>query len=129
MNRSISDHPVPAIGLDLDGCIDEAPTFFGPLSQLWPAAVYVITYRRNFERARDYVNSFDIRYDELILVNRFEDKATVIREKGITVYFDDQDEMLMHVPEGVTVLKVRNGGNFDFQSRQWLYSNVTGREI
>ncbi|MCA9063101.1 MAG: hypothetical protein KDA96_08580 [Planctomycetaceae bacterium] len=118
-----------AIGLDLDGCIDEAPEFFARLSQLWPGHVYVITYRRDFDRAKQYVDTFRIRYTELILVQRFEDKATVIREKQIGVYFDDQDEMLMHIPESVTVMKIRNGGNFDAQSKQWLYSAVTGRQI
>jgi hypothetical protein len=37
--------------------------------------------------------------------------------------------MLMHIPKGVTVLKIRNGGNFDFESRKWLFSDVTGRVI
>lgn len=118
-----------AIGLDLDGCIDEAPHFFAPLSHLWLGDVYVITYRRDFAKAKEYVESFQIRYTELILVERFEDKATVIADKNISVYFDDQDEMLMHIPDDVTVLKIRNGGNFDPMSRQWLYSTKTGRQI
>jgi len=112
----------PSLGFDLDGCIDEAPAFFRPLSEIWPAPVYVITYRRDFDKAKEYVDSFAIKYAEIILVQRFEDKAVVIREKNIGVYFDDQDEMLMHVPENVTVMKIRNGGNFDFEAKQWLYS-------
>ena len=120
---------IPAIGLDLDGCIDEAPDFFTPLSRVWPGKVYVITYRRDYEKAKSYVDSFDIEYDEVILVQRFEDKATVIAEKKIGIYFDDQDEMLMHIPVNVTVMKIRNGGNFDPDTRQWLYSSVTGRQI
>jgi hypothetical protein len=120
---------VTAIGLDLDGCIDEAPGFFAPLSQIWPGHIYVITYRRDHDKAKQYVDSFNIRYTELILVQRFEDKATVIADKNIGVYFDDQDEMLMHIPVGVTVMKIRNGGNFDADSRQWLYSSITGRQI
>lgn len=35
----------------------------------------------------------------------------------------------MHIPEDITVLKIRNGGNFDAESRQWLYSAATGRQI
>jgi hypothetical protein len=35
----------------------------------------------------------------------------------------------MHIPEGVTVLKIRNGGNYDFESRKWLFSDQTGRMI
>ena len=37
--------------------------------------------------------------------------------------------MLMHIPESVIVLKIRNGGNFDFNTKQWLFSQITGREI
>ena len=112
-----------------DGCIDEAPDFFGPLSNVWPGKIYVITFRRDYDQAVDYVNSFGIRYDEIILVNRFEAKAEVIAAKNIGVYFDDQDEMLMHIPDTVTVLKIRNGGNFEFDTRQWLFSSTTGRAI
>ena len=127
MRSSDSSHP--PLGFDLDGCIDEAPAFFRPLSEIWPAPVYVITYRRDPDRAREYVDRFGIRYDEIILVQRFEDKAVVIREKNIGVYFDDQDEMLMHIPENVTVLKIRNGGNFEFKTKQWLYSGATGHQF
>lgn len=120
---------VPAIGLDLDGCIDEAPHFFAPLSHLWPASVFVITFRRDYGKAKQYVDTFGIRYSEIILVSRFEDKAIVIKDKSIGIYFDDQDEILMHIPDDVVVMKIRNGGNFDSKSRHWLYSKVTGRQI
>jgi hypothetical protein len=119
----------PAIALDLDGTIDEAPEFFRLLSQSWPGKVYVITYRSDQAKAERDVAKFGIRCDEVILASRFDEKADVIAERGISVYFDDQDEMLMHIPEGVTVLKIRNGGNYDFEARKWLFSDVTGREI
>ena len=122
-------HSCPALGFDLDGCIDEAPQFFRPLSEIWPAPVYVITYRRDYDKAKEYVDSFGLNYAEIILVERFEDKATVIAEKDIGVYFDDQDEMLMYVPENVIVMKIRNGGNFDFDTQQWLYSAATSQQI
>ncbi len=48
---------------------------------------------------------------------------------GISVYFDDMDEMLMHIPEGVAVMKILNGGNFDYALGKWLYSKQTGREL
>jgi hypothetical protein len=119
----------PAIALDLDGTIDEAPEFFRLLSESWPGKVYVITYRSDQAKAERDVAKFGIRCDEVILVSRFDEKADVIAERGISVYFDDQDEMLMHIPEGVTVLKIRNGGNYDFEARKWLFSDVTGRMI
>ena len=54
-------------------------------------------------------------------------KAVEIERLGIGVYFDDQDEMLQHVAEGVTVFKIRNGGNFDLETSKWLFSDQTGR--
>ena len=127
--KSIRSESAPAIGIDLDGCIDEAPEWFRILSQVWPGPVYVITFRRDAQKARDDVASFGVQCDEVILVDRFDAKAKVIAERNITVYFDDQDEMLMHIPEGVAVFKIRNGGNFDFEERKWLFSEVTGRVI
>jgi len=121
--------PPPAIGLDLDGCIDEAPEFFRKLSQCWPGEVYVITYRNDQAKAEQDVASFGIQCDEVILVSSFAEKAKVIAEKGISVYVDDQDEILMHIPVDVTVLKIRNGGNYDFEERKWLFSDETGRMI
>lgn len=118
--------PPPAIGLDLDGCIDEAPEFFRLLSHVWPGEVYVITYRTDQAKAEQGIAKFGIKCDEVILVSSFAEKAQVIAERGISIYVDDQDEILMHIPEGVTVLKIRNGGNYDFEERKWLFSEQTG---
>ena len=121
--------PSPSIGIDLDGTIDEAPIFFRLLASRWPGNVYVITFRDDRKKAEERLAEFEINYDELILVSAFADKAKVIREKGILVYFDDQDEMLQGIGDGVNVFKFRNGGNFDFETQQWLYSEKTGRQI
>lgn len=56
--------------------------------------------------------------NEIVVVRSFEQEATEIAKRGITVYVDDQDEILMHVPEDVTVLKIRNGGNYDYDSKK-----------
>lgn len=70
-----------------------------------------------------------IRYDELILVDSFEAKAEVIRKEGILAYFDDQPETLKNIPESTNVMLVRNGGNFDFDDRQWMFSENTGKLV
>jgi hypothetical protein len=124
-----SERNAPAIALDLDGTIDEAPEFFRVLSACWPGKVFVITFRDDREKAERDVASFGIRCDEVIVVRTFEQKAVEIAKRGISVFVDDQDEILMHVPEGVAALKIRNGGNYDFESNQWLYSKTTGRQI
>src|SRR3954471_14348762 len=102
--RQSEKEPIPALGIDLDGTIDEAPDFFRVLTRCWPGEVYVLTYRDDFEKAKLDLHKFDIRYDQLILVSSFAEKAVKIMVLGISVYFDDQDEMLLDVPQGVTVL-------------------------
>ena len=121
--------PAPALGLDLDGTIDENPAFFAHLAALWPAPVTVITYRRDREKAVADLARLGVRYDELVLVDRMDAKAAAIAERGIGVYVDDQDEMTANVPEGVTVLKLRNGGNFDYDGRRYYYSDRTGENL
>src|SRR5687767_14018359 len=110
--------PAPALGIDLDGTIDEAPDFFRFLAGAWPGPVYVVIYRDNQAKAEADVTCFGARA-EVVLVNSFAEKADVIKRLGITVYFDDMDEVLLHVPEGVVVFKVRNGGKFCFDSKKW----------
>lgn len=119
----------PSIGLDLDGTIDESLNFFQWLSQSWRGMVYIITYRSNRSKAEEDLYKYGIRYDQLILVSSFKQKAAIIQREGIEIYFDDQDEMTADIPENVTVFKIRNGGNFDFVDRTWLYSDQTGRSI
>lgn len=117
----------PTLGLDLDGTIDESPEFFKILSKVWPGLVIIITCRNDIEKARADVARFDVYYDELVMVRRLEDKAAVIKEYNVQVYVDDQDECLSNIPDNVTVLKIRNPGNFD--AAKWLYSNDTGENI
>jgi hypothetical protein len=126
---NVFEIPMPILGLDLDGTIDEAPLFFQILSHRWPGKVFVVTYRKDQAKAEADVQKFGIRCDEVIIVDSFGAKAGVIAEKGIDIYFDDQDEMTGEIPETVTVFKIRNGGNFDFETRKWLYSGRTGRQV
>lgn len=116
--RKLAEMPAPALGIDLDGCVDEAPIFFQVLTSRWPGKVVVITYRDDKEKATRFLADYRIRWDDLILVQSFDEKAKVIAEKGILVYFDDQPEMLKNIPSTVSVMLVRNGGNYDFDSKK-----------
>jgi hypothetical protein len=120
---------IPALGLDLDGVLDESPIFFRLLTAIWPGKVIIITFRSDRAKAEADLANIGIRYDELVLVESFGQKAEVIVEKGVMVYFDDQPEMLQDVPPTVTVLLFRNEGNFDFEDRKWILSNQTGKLI
>jgi len=129
MSETPNPDEFPALGIDLDGTIDQAAAFFCPLSHIWPGKVFVITYRTNQEKAEADVAKWNVRVDEVVLVNKFEQKAVEIAARNIKVYFDDMDEMLLHVPADVTVFKIRNEGNYDYDIGKWLYSKHTGREL
>ncbi|MFN5329040.1 MAG: hypothetical protein ACK5DV_07660, partial [Planctomycetota bacterium] len=82
--------PYPSMGLDLDGLFDEYPIAFIIIAKHWPGKVYIITYRDDRAKAEQYLKEKNIRYDELILVKTFEEKAEVIKREGISLYYDDQ---------------------------------------
>jgi uncharacterized HAD superfamily protein len=113
------------VGLDLDGLLDEQPTFFRFLTVALRGEghfVAVLTYRdpASQQRTEAYLTELGIHYDELHFARSLDDKGRLCRELDLDVYFDDQDECIVGVGERTTVFKVRNGGNFDFDERKWL---------
>jgi uncharacterized HAD superfamily protein len=116
------------LGLDLDGTITDAPEFFSAWTKSWPGRVIIITYRNDREKTILDLERLNIRYDELVLVDRMDGKA-VIAEHGVTTYVDDQPEMLKNVPNGVNVMLFRNKGNFDFDDQRWMFSGQTGKQV
>ena len=119
-------NPLPILGLDLDGVITDAPTFFSAWTHSWKGKVIIITYRKDRQKAIQDLDERQIRYDEVILVDRFDAKAEVIRENKITIYIDDQPEMLRNIGPNVHVMLFRNEGNYDFDTKQWMMSTETG---
>lgn len=119
---------LPTLGIDLDGTIDENPVFFQLMTHKWPGRVVVVTYRDDLDKAKADLDALFIRYDDVILADKF-DKSEIIAREEIEIYIDDQDEMTQNIPEGVTVLKMRNSGNFDYDAKKWLYSEKTGIEV
>ena len=113
------------VALDIDGTISEHPELFALLSAAMRAAghaVVVLTYRdpERAEHTKAQLAAWRISYDEIVFAGSLSGKGELCRRHGIDVFIDDQDECIVGVPEGVLVLKVRNGGNFDFDTRKWL---------
>lgn len=129
MTNSATNATTLTLGLDLDGVITEAPEFFSAWTQSWPGKVIVITYRNDREKAIRDVESRSIRYDEIILVDRFDAKAEVIRDKGVSIYIDDQPEMLKNISQDCHVMLFRNDGNFDSDDQKWMLSSETGKLV
>ena len=63
------------------------------------------------------------------MVDRFDAKAEVIREKSVDIYIDDQPEMLKNITTDCHVMLFRNGGNFDTEEAKWMLSKATGKLI
>lgn len=120
--------PYPTIGIDLDGTITENTLFFHVFSHNWPGRIIIVTFRDDYDKAEQDLASLYIKYDELVLAEDM-DKSSIIEKYNIDVYFDDQDEMIKNIPSSVSVLKMRNGGNFDFDENKWIYSEDTGTKL
>ena len=113
------------VALDIDGTISEHPELFALLSASLRAAghtVVVLTYRdpERAEHTRTQLAGWRISFDELVFAGSLSGKGELCRHHAIDVFIDDQDECIVGVPESVLVLKVRNGGNFDYDGRRWL---------
>jgi hypothetical protein len=99
------------------------------LTSCWPGEVFVVSYRSDRAKAEADLAKHRIGYDQLILVSSLTAKAEVIRQNGILVFFDDQPEVLKDISPNTHVMLVRNGGNFDFQDRRWMFSDETGKLV
>jgi uncharacterized HAD superfamily protein len=116
----------PSLGIDVDGCIDESPSFFNILTNNWSGNIFIVSMRSDLDKLKNFLNENNIKYDKIFLVKKFEDKARVIIENGISVFIDDQPEVLKHIPDTVTVLLFRNNGNFHYGEKKWMLSSETG---
>lgn len=111
------------IAVDIDGTIDENLVFFKAMLDSFDGEVHILTGRSHNDRAatRKELESAGIKFDKLAFVSGWKGKAIYIEDFEIDVLIEDQDEYIKHVPEDVLVLKVRNGGNFDFSRAEWIH--------
>jgi hypothetical protein len=126
------------IGIDLDNTINAnklTAWFFELITQALydnksETEVHIITNRNPSVKSRQEtvaeLEKLHINYDELVITAN---KYAYIIENDITVYFDDTDEYFIDLPESVTVFKIREPGNFDFDHKKWIYGNKTGINI
>ena len=55
----------PILGIDLDGCVDEAPLFFRTLTQAWQGKVIVITFRdESWTHGKQVLGLTTVNYDK-----------------------------------------------------------------
>lgn len=113
------------VALDIDGTISEHPEFFAVLSAALRAAghrVLVLTYRdpTRADATKAQLAGWSVEFDELVIAASLEDKGRLCVAHDVDLFFDDQDECIAAIPERVLVCKVRNGGNFNFDSQRWV---------
>lgn len=120
------------IGIDLDDCITYCPDFFKAMTNSMNdlAEIHIITNREQTPESetntRNDLDELGIHYHHLVITP---DKTDYIIKNGISIYFDDTDEYFLDLPESVTVFKIREPWNFDFENKKWVYSEKTGKTI
>ncbi len=117
------------IGIDLDNTITasrESIKFFSTLTNLLIAEhrIYIITNRQpNTEQdVADELEYLGIEYNQIVITAN---KAEYVLKEGITILFEDTDEYFLSLPKNITVFKIREEGNFNFETHKWIASKKT----
>jgi len=110
------------IGIDLDDTITNAPKFFSLMTTAMKAVaeIHIITNREQTDASRlnteNELREIGIAYHHLAITG---EKIEYIKQHGIEVFFDDMDENMVGLPASVTVFKIREEWNFDFDEMKW----------
>lgn len=114
------------IGIDLDNTITaskDSVEFFRVITHLLIPEhdIVILTNRDESDRenTEQELDVLGIRYNKLVLTA---DKAGYILKNGIQFLFEDTDEYFLEIPETVTVFKIREDGNFNFETHKWTSS-------
>ena len=122
------------IAIDLDGTINGSALslkFFSMLTNLLITdhQIVILTNREpgTEDQIREELNKLGISFSSIIITA---DKADYILQNGIEVFFENEDEQFLSLPDTVLVCKVREDGNFDFgKEGRWIGSKKTTRMI
>jgi len=119
-----------AINLDTITASKQSIEFFEILTHLLIAEYEIyILINREPNSEQDVANELDylgIEYSEIVITDN---KAEYIREQGITIFFENEDEYFVEIGEETTVFKLREDGNFDFSEKKWIGSTKTTKMI
>ena len=114
------------IAIDLDNTITaskQSIEFFSIMTNLLipDHRISILTNREpNTEQEiADELHVLGIDYSEIVITGK---KAEYIREHGITIFFENEDEYFLELGEEITVLKIREDGNFSFAEKKWITS-------
>ena len=99
------------------------------LSGIKDIEIIILTFREisdvSFQNTKNELAEIGIKYDELIIT----DNKQYIRDNNIGLFIDDTDENFKGLGPEICCLKIREKGNYDFNSHRWIYSDNTGIKI
>ncbi len=121
------------VAIDIDGCITEYPKVFACLLQLLSHGCHItiITNREPgteeeiVEELKTY-GIFENDYDLVVITDK---KADFIVKNGIDLFIENTDEYFQKLPSSVCVMKVREDGNFNYDTGRWIYGRTTGENL
>ena len=119
------------IAIDLDGCINAYPDVFSILTRTIKTndeiTIYIITSReqswQSRERTEGELENLGIAYDRLIITDN---KQKFVKDNGISLFIDDQDENFQGLGPEICCLKVREEMNYCFDTYRWYYDKNIG---
>ena len=122
------------IAIDIDNTITEYPELFvsltKALSRINDIEIIILTFREisdeSYKNTKNELDEIGIKYDHLIITDN---KQKYIKDNNISVFVDDTDENFKGLGPEICCLKIREEGNYDFNSHRWVYSDNTGQII
>lgn len=117
------------IAIDLDNTITASKSsveFFRILTAalISEHQIIIISNREESDRGttEEELDVLGIRYNKVVLTHN---KAEYILKNGVEILFEDTDEYFLELPESVTVFKIREDGNFNYNTHKWFGSSKT----
>jgi len=117
------------VSIDIDGTINSSKTsmsFFKTMTQLlYPEAhITILTAREpgTEDQIIAELEQMNILYDKLVITDN---KQEYIKSHNISVVFENEDESFKSLEPDILVLKVREGGNYNYKTGRWYGSKQT----
>lgn len=114
------------IAIDIDGTINanqNSVEYFRTLtiSLISENEIYILSNRNpdTLEQVEEELTLMGIKFTKVILTSH---KAQVIKDRGITVFYENDDEYFKDLGHEIVVFKIREKGNYNYMSGRW-YGN------
>ena len=122
------------IAIDLDGTITPYPQIFSilteKLSESEDIEIVILTSREHssesYNQIVEELKLMRIYYHKIVITGN---KQNYIQNNKINLFIDNQDENFMGLGPEICCLKVREEGNYDYDTHRWCYDNTTGKII